>query len=433
MERNLRWARCAPAVTCALMAWMATTTAQADLRVGWDCFLSDAQVECGEVASAFFPSVPGVARRGGDEGEVTVTLRSVAVPSGRRYVADFGGTPESSAEVPADAIAFTLVEEVSDAAGRDRTLMLLVAMLQRGTIPFMHVPTPGEAEGGVLRLEATAGDTAAPSGEESTEQDGRTGWYVRPEVSGELVRAGVQVASLGGGLELSHSTPSLRWLVSGSGGYRHLDVTLPSGRLRGGFVQARGSTTLAHSLGGGFSVALLGGAQRQPQNNLDLRGEAGVGLEWVHREFLRADEGNFGARYRLHGVWDDYDTETVLGQRTRLYARQSLGLFARWHLDDVDFEADVGGGAVADQPELWDVGGELSATLRLAEGLELSVSGSIIYRGGAVHEPADPSQLDPIASVVSGSDFGELTYATGLSLAYSFGNGLLRAQDQRWR
>ena len=433
MRRSFGWARCAPAVTCALMTWCVATTASADLRVGWDCFLPDAQVECGEVASAFFPSVPGVERQDAAEGDVAVSLRSVAVPSGRRYVADFGGAPATNGEMPSDAIAFSLVEQVPDAAGHDRTLMLLVALLQRGTVPFMHVPTPGEAEGGVLRLEATAGAQDLAAADQPSGDDARSGWYVRPEVSGELVSAGVQVASLSGGLEVSHSTRSLRWLLSGSGGYRHLDVTLPSGRLRGGFVQARGSTTLAHSIGGGFSVALLGGAQRQPQNNLDLRGEAGVGLEWVHREFLRADEGNFGARYRLHGVWDDYDTETVLGQRSRLYARQSLGLFARWHLDDVDLDADVGGGAVADQPELWDVGGELSATLRLAEGLELSVSGSILYRGGAVHEPADPSQLDPIASVVSGSDFGELTYATGLSLSYSFGNGLLRAQDQRWR
>lgn len=429
MKHGFGWGRSVLVVTCVLSLWTVGTPARADLRVEWDCFLPEAGVECREVANAFFPSVPGV-ERAADAPDLSLRLRSVEVASHRRYFADFRGRPLGARGPGEEEVAFTLIEEAPTAAGADRTLMLLVALLQRGIVPYLHVATPGAADDGVLRLEAAAADggAAAPSPDEA-----RSGWYLRPSLSGEIVRAGVRVISLQSGLELNWSEPSWRWLASASASYRHLDLELPDGRLQGGFWQARGRSVLARSLGGGFDAAVIGGARREPQNNLDVRAEAGLGLEWVHREFLRADEGNLGARYQLLGTWDRYETETVLGQTARLYPRQALSLFARWHLEAVDLEADVTAGAVADQPELWDLGSDLTITLRLAQGLDLELSGSIIYRGGAVHEPADATALDPVASVVSGSDFGRLTYVSAISLGYSFGNALLRSQDQRWR
>ena len=433
MELGFGGARCALAVTCVFGTLAIGGTARAEMRVAWDCFLPESEVECRDVAGAFFATVPGVARADAEVADLSIQLRATRLARGQRYLADFAGTPFAP-DAGQEPVVFALSEHVPDAAGRDRALMLLVALLQRGTVPYMHVATPGKGEGGVLRLEA-AGNTAAGqgSGDAADEAGSQAGWYGRPSVAGELVSAGVRVISLEASFELGWSDPSWRWLTTASGGYRHLDLELPGTTLRGGFVQARGRSVLARSLGSGFGLGLVGAARREPQNNLESRAQAGVGLEWMHRELLRADEGNFGARYVMSGIWDRYATATVHGQTSRLYPHQSLSLFARWHLDAIDVEANVAGGVVADQPELWDVGGELAVTLRLAEGLELEIGGAVIYRGGAVHEPADLARIDPVASAVAGSDFGELTYTSRVSIAYSFGNDLLRAQDQRWR
>jgi len=88
---------------------------------------------------------------------------------------------------------------------------------------------------------------------------------------------------------------------------------------------------------------------------------------------------------------------------------------------------------VLDSPELWHVGGELSAAVRIADGLQLAVGGQLLYRGGAIHMPADPSEIDPIATAAIGSDFGEITVQTEVSLTWAIGNSLLPSQDQRWR
>ena len=425
---ELRWmgALGASVVACALFAG----TAHADARVAWDCYLPDAGVGCRDVASAFFASVPGVTRAAEDEAPLAIRLRATAMSRGRRYLAQFHGTPFAG-EAGQEPVAFSLSEQVPDAAGRDRTLMLLVALLQRGTVPYLHVTTPGKSEGGVLALEASS--AAGAVSDAATSATSNEGWYGRPSVGGEIVSAGVRVVSIEAELELGWSHPSWRFLLSGSASYRHLDLELPGSRLRGGFVQARSRTVLARTLGSGFGLGVVGSARREPQNNLESRVEAGVGLEWLHRDFLRADEGNFGARYAILGAWDRYSTTTVHGQARELYARHSLTLFARLHLDAIDVDFDVTGGAVADRPHLWDVGGELSVTVRVADGLEVALSAATIYRGGAVHEPEDASLVDPVAIAVAGSDFGELTYTAGLSLAYSFGNGLIRAQDQRFR
>ena len=424
----------ASAVACALVSLgglAAPRVAQADAHVKWDCYLPDASVGCRDVASAFFASVPGVTRTDEEDARLSIRLRTTAMPRGRRYLAEFRGTPVA-AERGQETVAFALSEQVPDAAGRDRTLMLLVALLQRGTVPYLNVSTPGKTEGGVLSIEATG--AAEPAADGAGASEGSTeGWYGRPSVGGEIVSAGVRLVSVEAELELGWSHPSWRFVLAGSGSYRHLDLELPGSRLRGGFVQARGRAVLARTLVRSVGVGVIAGARREPQNNLESRLEAGPAIEWLHRDFLRADEGNVGARYAILGAWDRYATVTVHGQSRELYARHSLTLFARLHLDAIDVDFDLTGGAIADRPHLWDVGGELSLTVRVASGLEVALSAATIYRGGAVHEPADPGSIDPVATAVSGSDFGELTYTAGLSLAYSFGNGLVRAQDQRFR
>ncbi len=426
--------RYVPMVTCIFVLWLGMgARAHAELRMHWDCYLPNAQVACSEVASAYFPSVAGIDRAASERrANVSVALRSVQVASAERFLVDFRGRPVG-ADARDDEVRFTLADEVPTAEGHDRTLMRLVGLLQRGTVPYLSVTTPGSSENGVLRLEAAGTSHEEGSTDGSRGRDVHAGWYLRPSLSGEIVSAGMHMVSLSSKLELSYTDRCWRWLTTASGGYRHLDIDLGNEHLSGGFFQGNATSTLAHSLGAGLDLAVIGSARREPQNNLRSRVEGGAGVEWLRHPFLRADGTNFGARYVLSTTWDRYATETVLGQTERVYPRHALLLFAGFHLDAVDFKASVNAGAVADQPELWNVGADLKTTLRVTAGLEIELYGSVLYRGGAVHEPADPGRLDPIATIISGSDFYALTYDTGISLAYTFGNGLLYSQDQRWR
>jgi hypothetical protein len=410
---------------------LGATTAQADapLRVRWDCYLEDAAVDCNALANAYAEATPGVVLDA-DDAELEVHVRSTEVAPRRRYVVEVRSsrtTEEPATRAVTDRLR--LARDVASTRGEDQTLLDVLALLQRATLPFLEVGAPGRVEDGVLTLRAGApsASSSAPASEPST-------WFFRPTLSGQIVSAGVRVYGLGGGLELSRSTPRHRVRVVGDASYRYVDFTLPSGEsLRGGLVRAGGSVVGARSLGRGVSVAVLGNAQRQPQNNLELRADLGLGLEWLRAPFLATDGTNFGVRYRVRATHDRYVVETTQGHATQTYPHHTLGVVGLAHYDAIDLSLDLALGAPLLEPSLWDVRGNASVTFRVAGALEIGVGATFVIRGGAIHEPGDRSALDPVATLLAGSDFGRLTVEAELSLAYTFGNGALRTEDRRWR
>jgi len=409
---------------CALaLLTLPSASASAEMPADFDCYLVPGEPTCQDVRRAFGGSVPGLALDA-DAPELTIVLRDSEVALGRRYLARFAGRPRGSDE---DA-QFELTAFVPESSGHDRAIALVVALLQRGAVPFLEVRAPGTAEDGALRLEATASDAEASSAD-----DDPSPWYLRPRVSGGYVNAGLEVVNVGAGLEVNYSDPQWRWRVDGDATYRYLDVSLGDSDLVGEFFAWGGRSVFARSLGGGFSFALFGGVRSQPNNNLALRGDAGIGAEWVLSPFLAANETNVGARVTVAGYADRYVTPNQEARDSRVFAEPAATVFGRMHTRPFDLEISATAGLLLDRPEIWHVGGELSATLRIADGLQLSVSGELLYRGGAIHMPADPSQIDPIATTAAGSDFGEVTVETQVALTWAIGNSLLPSQDQRWR
>lgn len=273
---------------------LGATTAQADapLRVRWDCYLEDAAVDCNALANAYAEATPGVVLDA-DDAELEVHVRSIEIAPRRRYVVEVRSprtVDESATRASTDRLR--LARDVAATRGEDQTLLDVLALLQRATLPFLDVGAPGRVEDGVLTLRAGAPNASAnaPDSEPST-------WFFRPTLSGQVVSAGVRVYGLGGGLELSRSTPRHRVRLVGDASYRYVDFTLPSGEsLRGGLVRAGGSLVGARSLGRGVSVAVLGNAQRQPQNNLALRADLGLGVEWLRALSLAYTFGNGALR-----------------------------------------------------------------------------------------------------------------------------------------
>jgi hypothetical protein len=405
------------------------STARADASARLDCYLeSEIGVTCRDVVQAFGSSIPGLAITGtsDDRASITIALRESEIAGGHRFFADFAGRP--SAEPDRDEpLRFTLTHDVPTSAGNDRALLVLVALLQRGMVPFLRVEAPGETDGSTLRISASAvasgaRDAAPP-----------TGWYARPMLAGELVSAGLMIASVEGGLEISYSDPDWRFRVIGEATYRYLDLPLGDTRLVGDFTELDGRAVIARSLGSGVSLAVLGGAGSEPQNNFEVRGHVALGGEWVLASFLRANDANVGTRVELRGRYDAYVTPSLELATERWYVEPALTVFGRVHSDVIDIEARGSASFLADAPRFWTVGGQLETTLRLADGLTLALEASVGYRGAAAHAPADPSALSAVATTLAGTNFGELTAGAEATVSWAFGNSLLRSQDQRWR
>ena len=401
-------------VTCAFT--LITTTVSAQREARWDCYLRGGAVDCTDLANAYFESVPGMRRS--EEGSLGVEVRSTALASARRYTVAVVD-PETESRV-------RVAKSVPSSRGVDQARMEVLALLHQATMPFLRVSSPGTSDDGVFRLEAARAD-------DEDDDEPSTSWYVRPRLGGNMFRGGITVASINGGLTINHSTDDWRFLVDGNVAYRYVDFDLPDDQsLKGGFATAFGNAFVARSLGRGFSAALIGRARRQPQNNLQLRGEAGAGLEWVRHPFMENDATNVGLRYQLTATRDRYVTANRDGDTELWYPRHSLALFGQLHGDAVDLNLDTGIAAPVVQPEAWSVWGGAALTLRAAKGLEITLGGHVQVRRRALNEPADFGELDPVTSV-EGRNLGRLTYGARLSFAYTFGNGLLHGQDRRWR
>ena len=402
-----------------LFSASAPALARADYQVDFDCYLNHSDLTCSDVRRAYEASVPGLVF---DERDacLEVVLRDAEDAVGRRYFATFRGTPHGATSRE----ELTLSIEIPHSAGHDRALPLLIALLQRGMVPFLEVRTPGTGHEGALRIDAATSPAA--------EHEDPSGFYIAPQISGEYVRAGVEIATVAAALDLNYSNESWRWQLGGQGRYRYLDLPIGDDRLEGSMVDARASSSLARSFGG-FSVGAFGGALRQPNNNLDLRLYGGLGAEWVRAPFLRANEANLGARLTLATYWDVYALANQQGHGERVYPLVSLSLFGRWHTRTVDFEIEGNASTLLDELEFWGLGVALEATLRLTERLSLGVGARFRYRHQAVNAPANPSGVNAVAVALAGSDFNRYLIESQISLRYAWGNALLRSQDQRWR
>jgi len=414
------WAACA--VVCFVVAFGLPGLARAELPVRWDCYLPEGPVQCGGLERAYRSSIPWLTVADSQPDAVQIRVRSVQHQRATRFVVDFaGGT---------DAPHFRLVRSVRRTVDADAAMLDIVATLQRGTMPFLSVSQPGSTEEGQFRLEATdLGEGREPSQPETSSP-----WYVRPEVSGELYRGGVSVLTGSASLLVDHSVEEWRFMASAATTYQHIHLQIPGGNaLDGAIVTADGDLLLAMGLSRHLSLAMLGDGGRAPHHNIDVRAFGALGLEWIDEPFLETSGNDVGVRYRAGVLAHDYVTPNVNGDARGLYPAHSLTTFARWHFEAVDLSADVTWWMLMDRPRYWELRSEAEATFRLADGLELSLRGGLTWRERSLAAPADPDGLDPLAGVIGGMDFGELSYGAEVGIGWAFGNSLAHTRDQRWR
>jgi hypothetical protein len=393
---------------------VSTPAAAQELEVAIDCYLDSNALECGELISSYFAAVP-YATAGSGPGALALELRAIAHASTTRYVVR-GRRDRRSVELEAD---------VRRSAEEAIALAKVVALLQQATIVFFTLDAPAALDGDALVLRL---------GEAGETEDEPEHWYLRPSVSGEMISTGFTVASGRVETEINYSHDLHRLRAEGRLEYYYFDLTLPDvGRLEGGFLNGRAEAVAARSLGHGFVVGVASDVERAPQNNLDVRVRGGGGVEWLSDERLEVDDEIFGVRVGAYATYDVYAAQNLENRRERFYPDGEAAIFARWHGEVVDIAGEASATAPLDRPESFRLRARLDLTLRPTDGLELSLSGRVRFQGDVVNVPQDPNALDPIATLVYGTDFDELAVEGTLSVSYSFGNALLHAQDQRFR
>ena len=399
-----------------------TPTASADVGADFDCYLTHSDLECSDIRSALREALPGVTFVVKDRSRLVIALRDVEAGQGRRFFVELSGVPLGSVE----SVRYRLSQQIAHSAGHDRSLALVVALCQRALVPFLKVDRPGVIKDGQLSLQVGARGDKPRAREPSR-------WFFEPSIRGGLFIGNLTNVDIGAATVLNYSDPSWRAIMAGSANYRYLDLDLGDTSLKGDFLRAQGELLVARSLSAGLSVAAKVDAKSEPQNNLDLRSRLLVGAEWLHAPFLHANETNFGARLWLAGIYDAYVAPTQTENATaRLYLEPLLEVLARFHTNAVDFELSGGGAFPLHAPAFWRLWAGTSVAVRIAEGLQLKLSASMVLRGMAINAPSDSSRLNAVAAT-SGSNLNQVTFNSEVGLSWTLGNSLLRAQDQRWR
>ena len=400
--------------------------ARADVPVWIDCYLPEVVPECREVRQAFGAAVPGVTVTETTP-QIAVDLRVQEEAVGRLFFADFSGRPNGTGI--RDRISFTLTERIPHAAGSERTLLLLVVLLQKGIVPFLRVDAPGQVTGGRFRLDVYADGDDTPAVPSSA-----PGWYVRPAFTGDITQAGLQRISLTGELEANYSLPLWRFRLVSELIWERWDFQIPDGRLAGSFFRGESKFHVVRSIGKGFSFAINGAVSRHPQNNLDVRYEAGYGVEWALAPFVRAGEANVGARVSALATHDRYVTPNLEDRAERTALRPGFTPFVRIHFERVDIESSFWGSFVVERPEFWAWGGDANIAIRITDGLQFTLTGWFIHQSSRVlREPLNRDRLDDVTRAALGDDFGRFVMGVNTTLSFAIGNALLRSQDQRWR
>ena len=360
-------------------------------------------------------------KTGADGANFTVKLRDILDGPGLKYVVSVDGRPLQSS----DPIAFQISKVIPKTAGFARSLALVVALCQQAIVPFLSVEGPGKTEEGSLSISAHAG--------KKTKSQAASPWYVEPKISGGYFGGNVVRLNVGGGLDINYSDPEWRALIELSARYSYLDLNLPSASLKGDFVTAFGRMTIARTLIDGLSLAARIDARSAPQNNITLRTRGGVGAEWAYAPFLQANENNIGIRISIMATHDRYESVSEHDSAlARAFLTPELELFTVIHTAGVDIELKGGGSFLTDKPEFWAVWGTGTLAFRIWDGLQIRLSGYLVYFENIINAPRYRERLNPVAAA-RGNNLNRITAGSELSLSWTIGSSLLRSQDQRWR
>jgi hypothetical protein len=425
----------------ALAVLMIPSRAAAELKIHWDCYLPGAGVDCVVLEGSLTSKIPFLrVVPNPREADVRITLSSVPAENATRYDLRLAGKPqggERTSVETGDKIPYSI-----DSA---TATVRILTKLERGLANFMDQKIAAEVKAG--RLEIQLIDPVDMPFTGRPEQTALR-WYLSPSLGSYFSDVeGVGINASGSAtLTFNLSEPVFRLQQSIGANYSQQSQPVPgtSETASVSFTGGNAMNVLSWSLTDDrrWNLGLLASAEKNPQANYTVRGNASVGIEYDLIPRQTVNQRNFGFRCGAGPEFERYDATNIQGKDQQLVGRQFCDLFLSWHFAPIDVWASVGETTILEDVSFRAFSAGASATWRLTDDLTISPWVNVQQVNEAINEAqqtnvvyTDPKQeieASILAAVQQGytSPFG---IQTGLTIRYLFGNGSLASEDQRWK
>ena len=417
------------------------SNASATLRVKWDCYLPNANVDCGVLRSSLTSKIPFIATVGDErDADVTVTITSVPAENATRYKFDFVGRP-----IDGYSSQVHTMDKVPSSIDATTTLVRIMTKIERGLDDFMDQKEAKGVEHGKLTI--VLGDPADAPYTGRPEQTARK-WYVAPALAAylsDVVGVGINAwGSAAIGFNYSGST----WRLQQSIGANYTQLSQPVPHTKDtatvSFAGAVANNVIEHDLTRDhrLSFGVLLAAEKNPQANYFMRrnGSAGVEFDLLPRQ--TANQRNLGFRCAVGAEFQHYDATNIEGLDQQVVPRELCDLFFTWHFRPIDLAATLSENIVMKDIQYTSFAAVLSATWRVTDNFIVSPWVSLQEINKAINE-AEPSNVtftnpkavieESMRSAVQSGYTAPFGIQSGLTVKYILGNGSLASEDQRWR
>jgi hypothetical protein len=210
------------------------------------------------------------------------------------------------------------------------------------------------------------------------------------------------------------------------------------------FFGASATSVISRSLteSNRFSLGLLLSAERNPQANYRVRGNASLGVEFNLVPRQTTKQKNLGFRCAVGPEYQRYDARNIEDLQHQTVVRSFCDAFVSWHFQPVDVSANLGGNAIVGDFDYRSITLDLSAAWRVTDNVTIAPWFIIQQVKKAINEaqPASDPYTDPrqeieasMRAAVQRGFTSPLSIRSGISIRYVFGNGSLDAEDQRWK
>lgn len=420
---------------------LAPATAHAALKIKWDCYLATGNVDCAVLESSLTSKIPFLSPVPDERSaDVVVTLTSVPAEDATRYKLDFVGRA-----VDGYSTSIHTSDKIPSSVDDGTRLVRIMTKLERGLADFMDQKEAAEVKQGKLAIVLSDPVDAPFTGR--PEQTSKK-WYVAPTLGSylsDVVGVGVNAwASASVTFNLSQQNWRLQQAIGASYNRESQPVAGTNETATIDFASAWTTDVLSQDLTSDhrLSLALLFGAEKNPQANYRFRADGSIGLEFDLVPRQTSSQRNFGFHCAVGPELERYDTTNLEGLDEQVVPREFCDVFFTWHFKPIDLSATVGENIVLKSLDYTSFSAGLGASWRLTDHLVVSPWISVQEIVKAINEaqPTTVSYSDPkqeveasMRAAVEQGYTAPFGIQSGLAVKYIFGNGSLASEDQRWK
>lgn len=292
----------------------------------------------------------------------------------------------------------------------------LLKIIQLGMVPY--IARIGMEESLTVNINPT---TEVPVNTTATD-DPWGHWIFEVNANGNLNQESLRKSyNLRFGMEADHITEQWRIRVRGYSNYSQNTIVGDEETFTSKRQNQGGWTSLAYSLGDHWSVGAGMNYKQDTYQNLDHQVGFAPALEYSFFPYQEVMKREFTVAYRIRGMYQDYNVETVYGKLSEGLAQQELRLDLRMRQPWGQIFSGVQGSHYFHDSQRFRLSVNSNVDLRLMRGLAFRISGNVRLIRDQLSLPAGESSLEDLLlqerQLATDYDLG--LYA---GISYSFGS-----------